>query len=232
MNLYYEEKGTGSVLILLHGNGSNHKYLAKQTTFFSKNHRVIAVDTRGHGQSPRGNGEFTLSRFADDLHTLMTDLQIDRANILGHSDGANIAMIFALRYPEKVDRLILASGNFAPDGLRLFFSLPVRIGLIFTSMIETISQKAKRKAELLRLMTDEPCISTAELQTLKQKTLIISASFDVIKESHTRLMHQCIENSVWVKIKGDHGLPHSCADAFNKTVADFLNEEKEKAYGD
>lgn len=224
MNLHYTERGEGKTLILLHGNGSSHEYLSHQIDFFSKNYHVYAIDTRGHGKSPRGTAPFTLRQFADDLFAFCKQHKIEKTNILGHSDGGNIALLFALRHPEMIDRMILASANFTPNGLRTFFRLPVKIGLTVTSALENKSEKAKKKAALLRLMTDEPHISVNELQTINAKTLIISATFDIIKESHTKLLHDSINNSVWVKIKGDHGLPHSRPNEFNKTIALFLNK--------
>ena len=104
-DLYYEEFGYGFPLILLHGNGEDHMYFKYQIEYFSREYRVIAIDTRGHGRSPRGDGEFTLSIFADDLHMFMTAHGIEKTHILGFSDGGNIALIFALRYPDMVERL-------------------------------------------------------------------------------------------------------------------------------
>ena len=107
IKLHYQEKGEGEPMILLHGNGEEGSYFAHQMDYFGRNYRVIVVDTRGHGQSPRGTAPFTIAQFAQDLHDFMDELGISRAVILGFSDGANIAMIFALRYPERVTALIL-----------------------------------------------------------------------------------------------------------------------------
>ena len=101
MILNYIEKGCGRPLILLHGNGNSSRYFKKQIRYFSAKFRVIAVDTRGHGKSPRGEGPFTMERFADDLKIFMEEMGIEKADILGFSDGANIALIFALRWPER-----------------------------------------------------------------------------------------------------------------------------------
>ena len=106
IKLHYQEKGEGEPMILLHGNGEEGSYFAHQMDYFGRNYRVIVVDTRGHGQSPRGTAPFTIAQFAQDLHDFMEELGISRAVILGFSDGANIAMIFALRYPERVTALI------------------------------------------------------------------------------------------------------------------------------
>ena len=67
IQLHYIEHGIGFPLLLLHGNGEDHTYFIHQIEYFSQFYRVIAIDTRGHGQSPRGTAPFTISQFADDL---------------------------------------------------------------------------------------------------------------------------------------------------------------------
>ena len=79
---------------------------------------MIAVDTRGHGRSPRGRGTFTLERFADDLKGFLDRRGLRRIILLGFSDGGNIALIFALKYPGYVDRLILNGANLNPFGMK------------------------------------------------------------------------------------------------------------------
>ncbi len=107
IQLSYREQGRGEPLILLHGNGEDSSYFAEQIRCFSKTYRVIAVDTRGHGRTPRGTAPFTIRQFAEDLKGLMDRLKIEKAHILGFSDGGNIALVFALCYPQMVDHLIL-----------------------------------------------------------------------------------------------------------------------------
>src|SRR5699024_3144062 len=73
IQLYSIERGTGEPLILLHGNGEESRYFARQIRHFAKTRKVIAIDTRGHGQSPRGNAPFTIRQFAEDLHDFMEE---------------------------------------------------------------------------------------------------------------------------------------------------------------
>ena len=101
IQLYSIERGTGEPLILLHGNGEESRYFARQIRHFAKTRKVIAIDTRGHGQSLRGNAPFTIRQFAEDLHDFMEEKGIERADILGFSDGGNTALVFALQYPQK-----------------------------------------------------------------------------------------------------------------------------------
>ena len=105
MNLYTKESGSGQPMVLLHGNGEDSSYFVNQLSFFESKYLVIAVDTRGHGRSPRGCGTFTLERFADDLKGFLDRRGLRRIILLGFSDGGNIALIFALKYPGYVDRL-------------------------------------------------------------------------------------------------------------------------------
>ena len=128
IKLYYREKGSGTPLILLHGNGESGEYFVNQIDYFSKQYRVIAVDTRGHGQSPRGEAPFSIRQFADDLRDFMDELGLEKADILGFSDGGNIALVFAIRYTERVDRLIVDGANLNTRGVRPRMQLPIELG--------------------------------------------------------------------------------------------------------
>ena len=68
---FYIEKGQGEPLILLHGNGENCEYFKWQIEEFSRDYHVYAIDTRGHGKTPRGNQPFTIRQFAEDLVEFM-----------------------------------------------------------------------------------------------------------------------------------------------------------------
>jgi len=112
------ESGTGETLILLHGNGEDSSYFEPQIAFFSAYYHVLAIDSRGHGKTPTGEKPITLRQFAEDLHDFLIEQKISSAHILGFSDGANIAMLFALKYPEMISSLILYGGNINPSGVK------------------------------------------------------------------------------------------------------------------
>ena len=73
ISLYYQEKGQGIPFVLLHGNGESGEYFKKQIEYFSNQYRMIAVDTRGHGKSPRGTAPFTMDQFAEDLNAFLEE---------------------------------------------------------------------------------------------------------------------------------------------------------------
>ena len=225
ISLNYLEKGQGKPLILLHGNGEDNSYFVYQVAYFSRFYRVIAIDTRGHGQSPRGTAPFSIQQFAEDLRGFLDQHEIPKAHILGFSDGGNIALTFALRYPERVDRLILNGANLFPAGVKPTVQLPIVLGYHTASLFAKRSPKAKENAALLGLMVKEPNIRPEELNGLTVPTLVIAGTKDMIRESHTRLIARSLPNARLVLLPGDHFIANKEPAAFNRAVRDFLNEE-------
>lgn len=222
IQLHYIEKGTGRTLILLHGNGENHEYFAHQIDYFSKKYRVIAIDTRGHGQSPRGNAPFTIQQFAEDLLCFMDEHAIEKAHILGFSDGGNIALEFALHHPERIDKLILNGANLDPSGVKLSVQLPIELGFRAASFFAGKSPEAKKNAELLGLMVKEPHVKPEELASVSMRTLVIAGTRDMIKEKHTRLIYKSLPHARLVLISGDHFIANKEPEKFNQAVEQFL----------
>ena len=219
---YFTEKGKGEPLIMLHGNGENSEYFRGQIDVFSKQYHVYAVDTRGHGKTPRGEKPFTIRQFADDLLCFMDKQQIERAHLLGFSDGGNIAMVFAIHYPDRVNRLILNGANLNPNGVRRSIQIPIEIGYKFAKRFAEKSDSARLNAEMLGLMVNDPNVEPEKLAGIKAKTLVIAGTKDMIKEEHTRLIASSIPNSKLVFLKGNHFIANKHPGEFNRTVMDFL----------
>ena len=220
---YFIEKGNGEPLILLHGNGEDCGYFKGQIDEFSKRYHVYAIDTRGHGKTPRGDKPFTIRRFADDLLGFMDEHGIERAHLLGFSDGGNIAMIFAIRYPDRVDRLILNGANLNAKGVKRSTQIPIEIGYKLAKKFAEKSDSAKLNAEMLRLMVNDPNVEPEELAKIKAKTLVIAGTKDMIKEEHTRLIASNIPDSELVFLKGDHFIANKHPEEFNQAVLGFLS---------
>ena len=222
ISLHFVEKGRGKPLILLHGNGEDGSYFEHQIDCFSADYRVIAIDTRGHGQSPRGEKPFTIVQFAEDLHDFMDENGIDQAILLGFSDGGNIALTFALKYPERVERMIVDGANLFPSGVKPLYQWPIEIGYRIAKMFAKKSEKAKQNAEMLGLMVNEPHIDPVELARLTMPVLVVAGTKDMIKDKHTRLIYKSLPNARLSIIEGDHFVANKNAAAFNKAVEDFL----------
>ncbi len=222
--LYAVDKGQGEVLVLLHGNGESSDYFTRQIDFFSAFYRVLAVDTRGHGRSPRGTGPFTLERFADDLFTFLTEHGVTRAHILGFSDGGNIALLFALKYPEHVGCLILNGANLNPFGLKLSVLLPIWLGWCSAALRALFSEDAIRQKELLNLMAAEPNIRPVSLRRIAAPSLVIVGNRDMIRRRHTKKIAQYLPNSRLVILNGTHFIASKQSKAFNDAVYALLEE--------
>ena len=212
-------------MIFLHGNGEDCTYFRNQIDEFARNYHVYALDTRGHGKTPRGDNPFSIRQFADDLRDFMNDHQIERAHLPGFSDGGNIAMIFAMKYPEKVNRLILNGANLDAKGVKRSVQIPIEIGYRIAKHFSQKSEKAKLNTEMLGLMVNDPNIKPEELSSIKAKTLVIAGTRDMIRKSHTQLIARIIPDSKLIFINGDHFVANKNPDDFNSAVLSFLKLE-------
>jgi len=220
---YFIEKGQGEPLILLHGNGEDSSYFVHQMDAFAEHFRVIALDTRGHGQTPRGTMPFTIRQFADDLLAFMDARGIGKAHLLGFSDGGNIAMIFAIRHPERVDRLILDGANLDTKGVKRSVQIPIELGYRIARSFAKKSPEARRNAEMLGLMVNDPNVPVEALDSIRAETLVIAGTRDMIRAEHTQLIAHHISRSRLVILKGDHFVANKCPEAFNRAVLEFLS---------
>ena len=223
IQLHYIEQGQGQPLILLHGNGEDGSYFEHQISAFSEKYRVIAIDTRGHGKSPRGEKPFTIKQFAEDLHDFMDEKGIKKATLLGFSDGGNIALTFALKYPERVEKLILNGANLFPSGVKPQYQWPIEMGYRIAKLYSNKSEDAKHHTELLSLMVNEPHIDPSELARLTMPVLVVAGTKDMIKESHTRLIYSSLSNAQLAILEGNHFVANKNPEAFNAMVRAFLS---------
>lgn len=219
---FYIEEGQGEPLILLHGNGENCNYFKNQIGEFSKYYHVYAPDTRGHGKTPRGQAAFTIRQFAEDLSGFMDEHKISKAHLLGFSDGGNIAMVFAMHDPDRVNRLILNGANLDTKGIKRTTQIPIEIGYRIARKFSVKSDQARKNAELLGLMVNEPNIMPEELARIRAKTLVIAGTRDMVKAEHTKLIAQSIPGAELAFIVGTHFIANKNAVDFNRRVLEFL----------
>jgi len=107
--IHYESVGAGPAVVLTHGYGGNHAVWFQQLPAFARDRRVIAWDQRGFGRSARGAGAVGPGPGADDLLALLDHMGIERADLVGQSMGGWTVLGFALRHPDRVRSLVLAS---------------------------------------------------------------------------------------------------------------------------
>ncbi len=222
ISLYYQEKGKGIPFVLLHGNSESGDYFKNQIEYFSKDFRMIAIDTRGQGKSPRGTAPFTMEQFVEDLNNFLEKLEISNIILLGFSDGANIAMKFALKYSNKIKALILNGGNLNTKGVKKIIQIPIEMGYRLTKIFSKKSKDAKKNMELLGLMVNEPNIKIEEIHSIQIPTLVIAGKNDMIKEKHTREIAYNIQNAELSIISGNHFIANKESERFNREVEKFL----------
>lgn len=102
ISLHYKIAGTGMPIIFLHGGTGTSDSWNDYLSRFADSYQAIAPDSRGQGQSTRGNGPITYGRMAGDMVRLLDFLNIDRAHIIGHSDGGVIALHLLIDYPDRI----------------------------------------------------------------------------------------------------------------------------------
>src|SRR5262249_20807711 len=116
--MYYEVHGAGRPLVLLHG-----AYMSVESAFgkllpaFARNHRAIAVDLQGHGRPADVDRPLTYEGMADDVAALLRSLGVENADVFGYSMGGAVALQVAIRHPELVGKLVVASATYNSEGL-------------------------------------------------------------------------------------------------------------------
>ena len=116
VNYYYEIRGTGEPLLLLHGGLGSIDMFAPIMPILAAKRQVIAVDLQGHGRTPLGSRPISLIDMGDDMAGLVEQLGYRQVDALGYSFGAGVAFRMAVQHPEAVRRLALVSAGFAQDG--------------------------------------------------------------------------------------------------------------------
>jgi pimeloyl-ACP methyl ester carboxylesterase len=167
VKLYYEESGAGEpAMLLVHGWTCNHTHWAAQVEHFSKTHRVVTVDLRGHGLSDAPQQDYSMEGYADDLAWLCGQLGIEKPVVCGHSMGGIVTLVMTAGYPDIVRAAVLVDSPFpplknAPDRLKPLIeslSKPDYMGAA-TSMVESMFSPLDdvgRKAEIMAGMLATP----------------------------------------------------------------------------
>ncbi len=224
--IYYEVSGHGTPLFLLHGNGGSGRYFEKQVPVFSRYFTVYTVDSRAHGRSTNTSIDLTFEQMADDLYNIMVQEQLPQADIVGFSDGANLAMVFTKKYPESVHRLVLNAGNTIVQGVHFPVRILTAIEYIYLRLLALFSQKAKQRLAIVRLMVQDITITALDLKQISQKTLVLVGKHDIIKRSHSMYLAKEIPHATFVLIpRQGHSFARKDPKTFNQEILSFLKEK-------
>lgn len=117
LKMYYEIHGKGEPVVLLHGSFMSIPGNWQETiAALAKTRQVIAVEMQGHGRTADINRDFSYDNLSDDIAALLNHLKIGKADIVGYSMGAGVALNMAIRHPDKVRKVVSISGVFRDNG--------------------------------------------------------------------------------------------------------------------
>ncbi|WP_277630458.1 alpha/beta fold hydrolase [Atopococcus tabaci] len=222
--LYARIYGKGRPLLLLHGNGETHQILDAQIRYFSSFRQVIAMDTRGHGKTGAGSGTLTFHRIANDIIRLLDYLNIESIQIIGFSDGGNLALYTAKHYPYRVNEMVIVGANFSPDGMLPKVLKETVWEYRMQRVMGTLIPAIRKKAAVTNLMLDELALRREDLPTIQQPVLVVAGSQDMILESHTHELAKLLPNGRANIVPGaSHFLMMENPEEFNRLASDFLN---------
>lgn len=219
---FYPRQDSETV-VLIHGNAGNRHYFDAQLSIYQRNFQVLTFDSRAHGQSSNNAKVLTFEQIADDVASLLTLEQIKHATIVGFSDGANVAMIVAKKYPEMVDCLVLNAGNFRLSGLLLWVRFLDKIAYLITKGLSLLSYRIRRHMQVQKLLMQNIPLEWQDLKAIQAPTLVISGNHDVVRPAHTRKIAALIPNSELYFLDGGHSYGRKHPITFAKIVTDFIN---------
>lgn len=216
LKMYYEIYGQGKPIVLIHGGGSTiQTSFEKIIPLLAQNRKVIAVELQAHGRTNDRNADLSFEQDADDVAVLLKNLNIDRADFFGFSNGGTTTLQIAIRHPEMVDKMILGSAlakrNGAPEWFWGFMEQAKLENM--PEQLKTAYQQVAADPNGLQVMHDRDAnrmvnfkdIPDEQIKSIKAPTLIIIGDKDMITPEHAIELHRQITNSELAIIPGGHG---------------------------
>jgi len=218
LDIHYKRLGQGQPIIFIHGAANDWHEWKENLHFFAHSFQVYALDLPGYGQSQPANAPVSPAWSVAFLNDFMKSLDISAAHIVGHSMGGMVAMVFALEYPEKVNKLILVNSGGLGDISRRG-SLILHLGLIMRKL------QGKEKNKYLKSTKDD-WIFVNRLPEVKTKTLIIWGYKDMyLSVSQAKMAHGLIPDcKLHIFPQCGHAPQRESIDEFNNMVCKFLSE--------
>lgn len=216
LKMYYEIYGQGKPLVLIHGGGSTiQSSFGKVIPLFAKNRKVIAVELQAHGRTSDRNADLSFEQDADDVATLLKNINIEKADFFGFSNGGTTTLQIAIRYPGIVNKIILGSALAKRHGVPDWFWSAMKQAKLenMPEQLKTAYKEVAPDTNGLQIMHDRDVkrmvnfkdISDEQIKSIKAPALIIIADKDVITPEHAIELHRQITNSELAIIPGEHG---------------------------
>ena len=217
LNMYYEIHGEGTIpLVLIHGGGSTIEVtFAQILPIFSKHNKVIAVELQAHGRTSDRNSPESFEQDADDVAALLKYLKVDKANILGFSNGGTTTLQIAIRHPEIVNKVVDVAGASQREGfLPGFFDgfngatidmMPAPLKTAFLKVNPDNDKLLNMFHKDVERMKNFKDIPDDYIRGIKAPTLIIVGSQDVMPVEHAVKLTHLIAGAQLAVLPGVHG---------------------------
>ena len=231
VKMYCEIYGSGTPLLMIHGNGGSIKSFKSNIPFFAKKYKVIVFDSRAQGKTTDGSDSLSFEMMADDEAALLDKLQIDAAYVIGWSDGGINALLLAMRHPEKVISIAATGANLWPDSTAFNpdFWRDEKKDYDSLKDIQPNTAKEKNDRKLFMLDWQQPHISLQSLHSINCPALIICGDNDLISSEHTKLIAQNIpQGELWIVPNSGHATLKEHKDEFNEKVDQFFSKSVKK----
>jgi len=217
LHMYYEIHGNGKPLVLIHGAASTiQTTFGRLLPYLAKTHQVIGIELQAHGHSDNRDGrQITFEQDADDVAALLRQLHIDQADIFGFSNGGTTALQLAIRHPQLVDKLIIASSMYKRAGVApqfwenmkhpSFNDMPDDYKKAFLAI--NPDQKAlhvmfEQCAHRMQQFTDIP---DETISAIQKPALILTGDKDVPLPEHAVEMYRRLPHAALAIFPGGHG---------------------------
>lgn len=217
LRMYYEIHGNGKPLVLIHGGGSTiQSTYGRVLPEFAKAHLVIAVELQAHGHTPDIDRPLSFEQDADDVAALLKQLKIDKADIVGFSNGGTTALQIAIRHPEVVNKLVLLSATYKRSGTQpgLFEGLQnASLEGMLPAPLKEAYLKANPDPKGLQRMFDRDVarmvaykdIDDAQIKTIQAPALVINGDADLARPEHALELSRTLPHAKLAILPGRHG---------------------------
>ena len=228
---WYDERGSGEPVVLLHGGLTDSRDFAGNLDALADTYRLLLPERRAHGHTADVPGPITVELMAQDTAAFVDDLVGGRVRLVGYSAGAIVALWVAVRRPDLVEKLVLISGAFDPDGLLVRPSAdgPPPEPLV-AAHAEVSPDGADHFAVVLgkvaQAAAEQRGLSPHDLAAVACPTLVMAADDDLVALEHTLALYRGLPHSQLAIIPGtSHLLLHEKPLLCTQLVSDFLTGE-------
>ncbi len=190
-------------IVLLPCNGAEmHNLDSNILPELSRHFKVITVSPRGTGNSGRGECELTFEREAQDLACMLDELGIAKAHFFGYSDGGNLAIVFAVNYPDRVLSLVPVGANISPWGTKINSQIPIVTKYIKYAVEAWITKdpEIELKRDIQKMMVTQPSLKFKDLEKITAPTLNIYAEDDMMWPWHSQRITSSIPGAAELRV--------------------------------